>query len=99
MLAELRNEDRRAGETMARKKSSAQTTTALPSKKERLGKIQDSDSAKGPPNIDEFSANQHPPPTAGDDKSKGAENFPLTKTRADAKYFPILSRVAEGLAL
>jgi hypothetical protein len=71
---------------MARKKSSAQTTTALPSKKERLGKIQDSGNAKGPRSIDGFNANQHPPPTAGDDKSKGAENFPLTKTRAAAKY-------------
>jgi hypothetical protein len=99
MLAELHSEGWRAGETMARKKSSAQTTTALPYKKERLGKIQDSGNAKGPRSIDEFSANQHPPPTAGDDKSNGAENFPLTKTRADAKYFPILSRVAEGLAL
>ena len=84
---------------MARKKSSAQTTTVLPSKKERLGKIQDSGNAKGPRSIDGLSANQHPPPTAGDDKSKGAENFPLTKTRPDAKYNAILSRVAEGLAL
>jgi hypothetical protein len=99
MLAELRNEGWRAGETMAQKKSSAKTTTALPSKKERLWRIQDSGNAKGPRSINGFKANQHPPPTLGDDKNSGAENFPLTKTRPAAKSRTILSRVAEGLAL
>jgi hypothetical protein len=85
MLAEPRNEGWRAGETMAQKKSSAQTTRALPSKKERLWRIQDSGNAKGSRSIDEFKANQHPPPILGDDKKSGAENFHLTNTRPAAK--------------
>lgn len=85
MLAGPRSEDQTAGETMARKKLSAQTTTALPSKKEHLEKIQDSGNAKGPRSIDGFNANQHPHPTVSDDKSKGAENFPLTKFQPPAK--------------
>gem|GEM_PF-3492591 len=99
MLAEPRNAGWKAEETMAQKKSSAQTTTALPSKKEHLWRIQDSGNAKGPRSIDEFNVNQHPPPALSDDKNCVAENFHLTKTRPAAKYKAILSRVAEGLAL